>query len=51
MPDVVLLYFLIYCVVRLIFIGRSGAEIEAPIIWSPDAKNRLLGKDPDAGKD
>ena len=34
-----------------IFIGRTDAEAEAPIIWSPDAKNRLLGKDPDAGKD
>ena len=32
-----------------IFIGR--AEAEAPIPWSPDAKNRLIGKDPGAGKD
>ena len=32
-----------------IFTGRTDAE--APILWSPDAKNRLLGKDPDAGKD
>ena len=32
-----------------IFIGRTDAE--APIIWPPDAKNWLIGKDPDAGKD
>ena len=34
-----------------IFIGRTDAEGEAPILWSPDAKSRLIGKDPDAGKD
>ena len=34
-----------------IFIGRTDAETETPILWSPDAKNWLLGKDPDAGKD
>ena len=34
-----------------IFIGRTGAEAEAPILWPPDAKNQLTGKDPDAGKD
>ena len=34
-----------------IFIGRTDAEAEAPIFWPPDAKNWLLGKDPDAGKD
>ena len=34
-----------------IFIGRTDAEAEAPIHWPPDAKNWLLGKDPDAGKD
>ena len=33
-----------------LFIGRTDAEAEAPILWSPDAKNRLTGKDPDAGK-
>ena len=32
-----------------IFIGRTDAE--APILWSPDAKNRVIGKDPDAGED
>ena len=32
------------------FIGRTDAEAEAPILWPPDAKNWLLGKDPDAGK-
>ena len=35
----------------LIFIGRTGAEAETPILWPPDAKNWLIGKDPDAGKD
>ena len=33
-----------------IFIGRTDAEAEAPILWPPDAKNWLLGNDPDAGK-
>ena len=33
------------------FIGRTDAEAEAPILWPPDRKSRLLGKDPDAGKD
>ena len=34
-----------------IFIGRTGAEAEAPILWPPNAKNWLVGKDPDAGND
>jgi len=34
-----------------IFIGRTDAEAEDPILWPPDAKNWLIGKDPDAGKD
>ena len=34
-----------------IFIGRTGAEGEALILWPPDAKNWLIEKDPDAGKD
>ena len=36
-----------------IFIGRTDAEAEAKakILWPPDAKNWLIGKDPDAGKD
>ena len=33
-----------------IFIGRIDAEAEAPILWPPNAKNWLIGKDPDAGK-
>ena len=33
-----------------IFIGRTGAEAETPILWPPDAKNWLIRKDPDAGK-
>ena len=33
------------------FIGRNDAKAEALILWPPDAKNRLIGKDPDAGKD
>ena len=34
-----------------IFIGRTDAEAEAAIFWSPDVKNWLTVKDPDAGKD
>ena len=34
-----------------IFIERIDAETEAPILWPPDVKNRLIWKDPDAGKD
>ena len=33
-----------------IFVGRTDAEAEAPILWPPDGKNWLTGKDPDAGK-
>ena len=35
----------------LIFIGRTDAEFEAPILWPPDMKNWLIGKDSDVGKD
>ena len=35
----------------LIFIGRTDAEAEAPILWPPGAKNRLIGNDPVVGKD
>ena len=31
--------------------GRTGTEGETPILWPPDAKSWLVGKDPDAGKD
>ena len=34
-----------------IFIGRTDAEAEVPILWPPDVKNWLIRKDPDAGKD
>ena len=34
-----------------VFIGRTDAEAETPILLPPDAKNQLVGKDPDAGKD
>ena len=34
-----------------IFIGRTYAEAETPVLWPPDAKNWLIWKDPDAGKD
>ena len=35
------------------FIGRTDAEAEAeaPILWPPDAKSQLIGKEPDAGED
>ena len=34
-----------------IFIGRTDAEAEAPILWPPDVKSQFIGKDPDTGKD
>ena len=34
-----------------VFIGRTDAEAESPILWLPDVKNRLIGKDPHAGQD
>ena len=34
-----------------VFIGRTDVEAETPILWPPDVKNWLIGKDPDAGKD
>ena len=34
-----------------IFIGRTDAEAETPILWPPDVRSRLIRKDPDAGKD
>ena len=34
-----------------VFTGRTDAEAETTILWLPDAKNRLIGKDPDAGRD
>ena len=33
------------------FVGRTDAEVEAPILWPPDEKRQLIEKDPDAGKD
>ena len=33
------------------FIGRTDVEAETPIIWPPDVKSSLIGKDPDAGRD
>ena len=34
-----------------IFIGRSGADVESLILWTPDRNSQLFGKDTDAGKD
>ena len=34
-----------------VFIGRTDVEAETPILWPPDVKSWLIGKDPDAGKD
>ena len=34
-----------------IFMGRTDPEAEAPILWPPDGKSQLIGKDPDAGKE
>ena len=35
----------------LLMLGKTDTEAETSIVWSPDAKNWLIGKDPDAGKD
>ena len=34
-----------------VFVGRTDFEAETPILWPPDVKSLLAGKDPDAGKD
>ena len=34
-----------------VFIGRTDVEAETPILWPPEMKSQLIGKDPDAGKD
>ena len=34
-----------------VFIGRTDVEAETPILWPPHANSRLIGKDPDAGRD
>ena len=34
-----------------ILVGRTDAEVEAPILWPPDSNSQLLGKVPDAGRD
>ena len=34
-----------------VFIGRTDVEAETPVLWPPDVKNGLIGKDLDAGKD
>ena len=34
-----------------VFIGRTDAKAETPILWPPHAKSQLIGKDPDAGRD
>ena len=34
-----------------VFVGRTDAEAETPVLWPPHAKSWLIGKDPDAGRD
>ena len=34
-----------------VFIGRTDVEAETPILWPPDVRSGLIGKDPDAAKD
>ena len=49
---VIWLYFLLFfSLLWFNLIGRTDAEAETPILWPPDAKKWLIGKDPDAGKD
>ena len=33
------------------YIGRTDVEAETPVLWPPDAKSRLIGKDSDVGRD
>ena len=35
----------------LVFIGKTDAEAETPVLWPPHVKSWLIGKDPDAGRD
>ena len=47
-------FFLIFnwrIIALQICVRRTDVKAEAPIIWPPDVKSRLIGKDPDAGKD
>ena len=39
------------CMISHVIIGRTDVEAETSILWPPDGKNWLIGKDPDAGKD
>ena len=34
-----------------VFFGRNDAKAETPVLWPPDVKSRLIGKDSDAGRD
>ena len=34
-----------------VFTGRTDAKAETPVLWPPDVKSRLIGKDPDIGRD
>ena len=49
-PELFLLSLLLPTGATWIFIGRTGAEAETPILWQPDTKSQLIGKDPDTGK-
>ena len=50
-PPFCLFFFWSWHAGSWIFIGRTDAEAEAPILWPLDGKRQLNGKDPDAGKD
>ena len=43
--------FYLPCSKSWVFIGRTDVEAETPILWPPDGKSWLIGKDTDAGKD
>ena len=45
------LYSHVHCSIVYSSQERTDAEAEAPILWPPDAKSRLIREDPDAGKD
>ena len=46
---VIMYIYILICILIGIFIGRTDAE--APIIWPPDVKSQIIGKELDAGKD
>ena len=45
------MFLILFITIEKTMIFCADAEAQTPILWPPDAKNGLIGKDPDAGKD